>query len=89
MYQQIGGAEYRVGDCHVWAEIFYLDSPTDYRECLPENNLHLLAGELQMLDEVWSPHPLKLGYGIQAGSIFSTTMRRWTRKFLHAFSQLR
>ena len=21
-----------VSDCHVWAEIYYLDSPTDYRE---------------------------------------------------------
>src|SRR5262252_7746457 len=24
-----------VKDCRIWAEIRYLDSPTDYRECLP------------------------------------------------------
>jgi len=24
-----------VKDCQIWAEIRYLDSPTDYRECLP------------------------------------------------------
>lgn len=24
-----------VGDCYVWSEIFYLDSPTNYREWLP------------------------------------------------------
>lgn len=27
--------EFRVGDCRIWAVIFYLDSPTDYREYLP------------------------------------------------------
>lgn len=26
---------FRVGDCYIWAEIHYLDSATDYRECLP------------------------------------------------------
>ena len=31
----IGGATYRVGDAYVWSAIFYLDSPTDFRECLP------------------------------------------------------
>ena len=24
-----------VKDCRIWAEIQYLDSPTDYRECVP------------------------------------------------------
>lgn len=28
----IGGKAIHVGDCLVWAEIYYLDSPTDYRE---------------------------------------------------------
>jgi len=32
----IGGQEFRVGDCRVWAEIFYLDSPTDYREYIAD-----------------------------------------------------
>ena len=33
--QHAGGAAFYVGDCRVWAEINYLDSPTDYREYLP------------------------------------------------------
>jgi len=28
----IGFREVHVGDCYVWAEIYYLDSPSDYRE---------------------------------------------------------
>ncbi len=28
------GREFHVGDCYVWSEIYYLDSTTDYRECL-------------------------------------------------------
>jgi len=32
-----GGQEFHVADCYVWAEIHYLDSPTDYREYLPAN----------------------------------------------------
>jgi hypothetical protein len=30
------GTSFHVGDFYVWAEIFYLDSPTDFREYLPE-----------------------------------------------------
>ena len=30
--KEIGGQTIHVGDCHVWAGIYYLDSPTDYRE---------------------------------------------------------
>jgi len=30
--QHIGGKAVHIRDCYVWAEIFYLDSPTDYRE---------------------------------------------------------
>ena len=33
--KRIGGTPWHIQDCHVWAEIRYLDSPTDYRECLP------------------------------------------------------
>ena len=32
---KIGGLAVYVGDCYIWAAIAYLDSPTDYRECLP------------------------------------------------------
>jgi len=33
----IGGQGFHIGDCYVWAEIYYLDSPTDFREYLPKN----------------------------------------------------
>lgn len=33
--QHAGGTAFHVSDCRVWAEIDYLDSPTDYREYLP------------------------------------------------------
>ena len=33
---RIGGKSFFVRDSYVWAEIHYLDSPTDYRECLPQ-----------------------------------------------------
>ncbi len=49
---QIGGTSIHVGDCRVWAEIYYLDSATDYREYLP-NKPCCKSGEreLTMLDE--------------------------------------
>ena len=34
--KQIGGEPVHIRDCYVWAEIYYLDSKTDYREYLPE-----------------------------------------------------
>jgi hypothetical protein len=36
-HQGICGENVRIGDCYVWAEINYLESPTDYREYLPKN----------------------------------------------------
>lgn len=35
---RIGGQEFHVGDCRVWAEIQYLDSETNYRECLLDDS---------------------------------------------------
>ena len=35
--EQIGGEGIHVGDCYVWMEISYLDSPSDYREYLPKD----------------------------------------------------
>jgi hypothetical protein len=29
----------RIGDCYVWAEIYYLDSPTNYRDYLPQDRV--------------------------------------------------
>jgi hypothetical protein len=42
----------RIGDCYVWAEIYYLDSPTDYREYLPQHRARQcpVADDLVMLD---------------------------------------
>ena len=34
-HKDIGGQSIHIGDCQVWAAIYYLDSPTDYREFLP------------------------------------------------------
>jgi hypothetical protein len=35
--KDVAGEYFHVRDCYVWAEICYLDSPTDYREYLPLN----------------------------------------------------
>ena len=50
---QDGGTGIHVGDCYVWAEIHYLDSPTDYREFLPCNHPRPVPAtiELVMLDD--------------------------------------
>jgi hypothetical protein len=50
--QHIGGKAVQIRDCYVWAEIFYLDSPTDYREYLPHQpQPHAIPGDdLVMLD---------------------------------------
>jgi len=48
--KKIGGTSCHIGDCHVWAEIHYLDSPTDYREYLSPINRGSF-NELVMLDD--------------------------------------
>ena len=45
--KEIGGEGIRVRDCYVWTEIYYLDSPSDYREYLPH-------------DRHWSPDDHRL-----------------------------
>jgi len=37
---KIGGYSVHVSDCYIWSEIYYLDSPTDYREYLPPLRIH-------------------------------------------------
>jgi len=51
--EQIGGSAVRVADCHIWATIHYLDSPTSYHEYLPSNRRSIprSEGELVMLDD--------------------------------------
>ena len=54
---KIGGNAFHIRDSYVWAEIHYLDSPTDYREYLPHNQLRrepFAIDDLTMLD---SPKP--------------------------------
>jgi hypothetical protein len=36
----VGGRVMHVKDCYIWSEIYYLDSPTDYRECLPPHRIY-------------------------------------------------
>jgi hypothetical protein len=57
--QHIEGSKFHVGDCQIWAEIHYLDSPTHYREYLPQNCAPRSIGELQMLDDLSSPAALR------------------------------
>ena len=51
-YKQIAGEPVHVRDCYVWAEIHYLDSKTDYRECLLERPHSPCENELVMLDSL-------------------------------------
>ena len=52
-YKQIGGTSGHVSDCYVWAEIYYLDSSTNYREYLssPNGRTMLPGSELVMSDD--------------------------------------
>jgi len=36
-HQRIGAESVHISDCYVWAEIYYLNSTSDYREYLPQN----------------------------------------------------
>jgi hypothetical protein len=52
--KQIGGEAIHIRDCYVWAQIYYLDSATDYREHLvgpPPQQRSAVQGELLMLDD--------------------------------------
>ena len=51
--KRIGGEAVHIRDCYVWAEIYYLDSPTNYCECLPQNPVAprtIPESDLVMLD---------------------------------------
>lgn len=58
-----GGYEFHVADCYVWAAIYYLDSPTNYREYLPANVRPVQRKEcneqMVLLDDEKRPHFLK------------------------------
>jgi hypothetical protein len=74
---QSSGANSYIGDCYVWAEIYYLDSTSDYRECLTRQS----QSELVMLDEI-TPSPLWVVFNnlarmaISVVDAFANTVRR-------------
>jgi hypothetical protein len=72
-YSRIGGESVRVGDCWVWAEIKYLDSPTDYREFLPQSAVrwrHTSGDDLVMLDPSSYPKPRARPWGLWPALLF-------------------
>jgi hypothetical protein len=69
--KQVGGTTARVTDCYLWAEIYYLDSPTDYRECLRSDYplSEVPSNDLVMIDNV-TPGP-RAGAGRLLAATFS------------------
>lgn len=49
--RQVGDVAVHVSDCYIWAQIQYLDSPTDYREFLP-----YIRGGFQVWDQLELPN---------------------------------
>ena len=50
--RQSGGVSVHVKDCYVWAEIQYLDSPTDYREYIHIRHTPVFSlGDVTVEDE--------------------------------------
>jgi hypothetical protein len=47
--KKISSEAIHVRDGYVWKEIHYLDSPSDYRECLPQDNYWNLDDGLAVL----------------------------------------
>ncbi len=45
-------SNFHVRDCYVWAEIYYLDSPTDYREYLPTKSPGLNPSRSTRADDI-------------------------------------
>ena len=70
--EQIGGTHVRVTDCYIWAAIYYLDCPTDYREYLPYNRQKVATppGDLVMLGDK-PPSPWITGIKIMIGADFA------------------
>jgi hypothetical protein len=68
--KETGGNAFYVGDCYIWSAIYYLDSPTDYREYLPPRGVSPLISrdDLVMLDSSATFSPLSaLGLTILIG----------------------
>lgn len=69
--EQTGGTTVRIGDCYIWAGIYYLDSSNDYREYLPRTTRSVPSpeGNLVMLDD--KPHP---GWGTALGVVIGALL---------------
>ena len=70
--EQIGGTPVRVTDCYIWTAIYYLDSPSDYREYLPysRQRIAIPPGDLVMLGDK-PPSPWITGIKIMIGAGFA------------------
>jgi len=70
--EQIGGTPVRVPDCYIWAAIYYLDSPSNYREYLPYSRprIAIPPGDLVMLGDK-PPAPWITGIKIMIGAGFT------------------
>ena len=72
--KQVGGTTARVGDCYLWAAIHYLDSPTDYRECLASDRpLSVIPGEELVMLDALTPVPW-----VKAGKVLAATLSACT-----------
>jgi hypothetical protein len=68
--KQTGGVPFHVGDCYIWAAISYLDSYTDYRECLMRDSAQLpdlASAEVIMLDSVKQRPISRIRHGLARG----------------------
>ena len=79
--KQSGGSEVHIKDCYLWAEIQYLDSPTDYRECIrPDYVRDMISGGFTIEDERTSSHFEALGALTFIGflaCLFLVLITRW------------
>jgi len=48
---KMGDESVHIFDRHVWAETYYLDSPTEYRELLPVASQSRIVGAVVMVDD--------------------------------------
>lgn len=91
--KRIGASEFVVGDSQIWAEIYYLDSQTDYLEYLPGRTSQASVGydqiinsELQMLDELPSRPAILLSRVITSRVVATALGRlRAIRRMLAVF----
>ncbi len=70
---EIGGRTIQIKDCYIWSEIYYLDSPTDYREYLPKHGVSPRAvpgDNLIMLDGLSRPSKRHSSWGFSFLLVF-------------------